>query len=198
MSFNIFDMVINEGVVLKNNYFSISISHEDCSNAAMFIIPSQHITCFLRLYFIHISLSKKCIMNLKFGNLFLSISLIFLCLISCTKTENYNVNSNLGNDIMGEWNLVFSSSGRVLPFTYNKGEVVWTFEDTTIKKNNNIDNSFEEKPYFVLDTVINSITETQLKIDGHYVGNVISIDNDSMVINAEKHIGCGGSMLFVR
>ncbi len=132
-------------------------------------------------------------MQLRILFLRISILLAVFVFFSCSKAENADANQ-YGKEIFGKWNLVFSSGGRVLPIEYLKGERVWIFDDTQVQKLNEQTNDIELVPYTIKDT----IGESQLILNGHYFGNITLISEDSLVINSEIHIGCGGGKVFIR
>lgn len=128
--------------------------------------------------------------------------LTFLLILSCSKPEEISsindseeVNdNNYAAEINGEWNLVFSSEGRVIPKSYSIGDIKWTFDDESVTINDHISNYNDQPSYTIIDT----LGETHLRLNGYYYGNIESISEDSLVIDSNKYIGCGGVKVFVR
>lgn len=150
-------------------------------------------------------------MKFKLVFQFLFSGLLFLFVTACSKNEvkeelspqqttdndiltGISQQQIFDGDILGDWNLLYSTGGRALPHSYNKGEIVWSFDKANIKIVNLIDGYNYEKTYTILDT----LGETHLLIGGHYAGNIMSIKNDSLILNAEKYVGCGGGSVLVR
>jgi hypothetical protein len=102
--------------------------------------------------------------------------------------------NNANHDIKGQWNLVLSSGGRALPTTYIKGTEIWSFENQKLTQSSFANNTVNVSNYSIVDT----LGGNQLKLDDALFANIQVLTNDSLVLHAEKFIGCGGSYFFVR
>jgi hypothetical protein len=125
---------------------------------------------------------------------FLVLSLV-LTLFSCSKQDDMELAvHDFNGEISGKWYLVFSSGGRVLPKSYNIGDEIWNFENQKLTQSNFVHNEVVVYDYSVVDTLDGS----QLKLDNFFFANIQLLTNDSLILIAEKFIGCGGSYTFVR
>lgn len=125
---------------------------------------------------------------------FLVLSLV-VTLFSCSKQEDMELTvHDFNGEITGKWNLVASSGGRVLPKSYNMGDEIWSFENEKLTQSNFVHHEVVVYDYSVVDTLDGS----QLKLDNFFFANIQLLTNDSLILVAEKFIGCGGSYTFVR
>jgi len=125
---------------------------------------------------------------------FLVLTLV-VTLFSCSKQETTEVVlNNFNGEITGKWNLVFSSGGRTLPKNYDIGDEIWSFENKKLTQSNFVHNDVFVYDYSIVDTLDGS----QLKLDNFFFANIQLLTNDSLILYAEKFIGCGGSFTLVR
>jgi hypothetical protein len=126
---------------------------------------------------------------------FRNFSLLLLSLLTfgCTKTEVIS-NEQQALEILGKWHLVFSSGGKVEPVDYQRGEKTWTFDGQLVQIFDQASNTIESAPYRIVDT----INETHLNLSNYYIGNIERMTKDSLFIDANKYLGCGGVKIFVR
>jgi len=131
--------------------------------------------------------------KIKFSHLF-AVALVCI-LFSCSKPEEMNITmNNSGGDITGQWNLVLSTGGRVMPKNHANGEEIWNFENQKLTKSNFVHNTLSVSDYIIVDT----FGGNQLKLDNILFASIQSLTNDSLVLYAEKFTGCGGAYFFVR
>ncbi|QRM89724.1 hypothetical protein FG167_10970 [Lacinutrix sp. WUR7] len=118
---------------------------------------------------------------------------VFICLsfLACCNNDDDNQNETQEHAIHGTWNLSNVSGGFVgIDIDYNRGEVVWTFNDNNkqLIVENNIMTTGPEQIYSGLNTgnytyEIQEIEDTEvLYIDGNTRG-VISISNTTLTID---------------
>jgi hypothetical protein len=139
---------------------------------------------------------KRNLMALN-SNAFKPILCLAMCLLAVACSKSKVESDSLVNDsflIEGKWHMIYKDGHRSFPVNYEKGDVVWVFDNDSLSMTYKIDNSTTNYPY----AIDNALATPRLKVNGNDYGDIVFLSQDSMKINDMESIGCGGSYLFIR
>ena len=135
--------------------------------------------------------------KMAYLNQFILSTILLLTVVSCSKTES-NIEAN--STITDKWNLVLVTGHRASSVEYEIGDLSWTFNGDELTIVNNKLNFKTVNKYVILDTLGGQFLKVAGELGSieNQLGSIEKLTIDSLIIDYNRFVGCGGNYTFTR